>query len=211
MIAPWCTGYPGRIFGSVYAAQPPQRTAFARALAAHGFGVHIDVMADGEGLPAGVSLAELHDISSAPGSVDVHLIGSAAFADDVLPDVLRAQPAKVILPWDAFDRARTETIRAAGAQAWIALWREWAPDGAPPPWPAEPDGAVVMLIEPGTRDQCLPDRLNIAAACAAHVPVIVDGGVTEDLAPLCVTAGADMVVGRALLAGPPKQDLTERT
>ncbi|MBU8818929.1 ribulose phosphate epimerase [Mycolicibacterium goodii] len=211
MIAPWCTEYPGRIFGSVYAAPPPQRTAFARALAAHGLGVHIDVMADREGLPAGVSLRELHAISARPGPVDVHLIGSAAFADDVLSDVLRARPAKVILPWEAFDRARADTIRSAGAQAWIAVWREWAADGAAPPWPAQPDGALVMLIEPGTRDLCQPDRLGIAAACAAHVPVIVDGGVTEDLAPLCVTAGVDMVVGRALLADPPKKDLTERT
>jgi pentose-5-phosphate-3-epimerase len=196
----------------VYAAPPPQRTAFARALAAHGLGVHVDVMADREGLPVGVSLPELHDISAQPGSVDVHLIGSASFADDVLPDVLRTQPARVFLPWDTFDDARAGMVRSAGAQAWIAVWQEWAADGAePPPWPAEPDGALVMLIQPGTRDRCLPDRLDIAAACAAHVPVIVDGGVTEDIAPLCVTAGVDMVVGRALLAGPPNQDLAERT
>jgi pentose-5-phosphate-3-epimerase len=58
-----------------------------------------------------------------------------------------------------------------------------------------------MLLEPGTAGTCRIGRLDIAAACAAELPVIVDGGVTEDIAPLCVRAGVQaMVVGRALLA-----------
>jgi hypothetical protein len=41
----------------------------------------------------------------------------------------------------------------------------------------------------------------VAAGGGAELPVIVDGGVTEEVAPLCVTAGVEsMVVGRALLA-----------
>jgi len=60
---------------------------------------------------------------------------------------------------------------------------------------------LLLSPEPGTAGTCLPDRIAIAAACAAELPVIVDGGVTEEVAPLCVTAGVEsMVVGRALLA-----------
>jgi pentose-5-phosphate-3-epimerase len=63
-----------------------------------------------------------------------------------------------------------------------------------------------MLIEPGTRDRCRVDRLGIVIACASEnpgMPVIVDGGITEDIAPLCITAGVEaMVVGRALLPTP---------
>jgi pentose-5-phosphate-3-epimerase len=204
VIALWHTDYPGRITGSVYAAAPEHRTAFARALADAGLGVHVDVMADAEGLPAGVSLAELQEISNrvSPARVDVHLIGPVAFVDEMLPAVLAVGPARVFLPWAAFTDRRAIAIRAARATAWIALWQEW-PDGttaATPPWPAAPDGVLVMLIEPGTRDRCQIPRLDIAAACAPRLPVMVDGGVTEAIAPQCVSAGIDvMVVGRALL------------
>ena len=41
----------------------------------------------------------------------------------------------------------------------------------------------------------------VTASCAVWTPVIVDGGITEDIAPLCIKAGVQaMVVGRALLA-----------
>ena len=101
---------------------------------------------------------------------------------------------------------RTAAIRAGGAEAWVALWREW--DGldetSAPIWPATPDGVLVMLIEPGSRDRCALARLALVNACADDLPVAVDGGVTESVAELCVTAGASsIVVGRALLAHQP--------
>ena len=50
-------------------------------------------------------------------------------------------------------RSGPHAIRAAGGAAWIAVWREW--DGARrSTWPTDPDGVLVMLIEPGTRDRC---------------------------------------------------------
>jgi pentose-5-phosphate-3-epimerase len=216
VIAPWHTDYPGRIVGSVYAAGPGYRTAFAVALADAGLGVHVDVMADAEGLPVGVSLAELQEISDRirPARVDVHLIGSAAFVDEVLAAVLAVGPARVFLPWAAFTDRRAIAVRAARATAWIALWQEWpdAATAATPPWPAGPDGVLVMLIEPGTRDRCQIPRLDIAAACAPRLPVMVDGGVTEAVAPHCVSAGIDaMVVGRALLALAQAQDHRKET
>jgi pentose-5-phosphate-3-epimerase len=175
--------------------------------------VHVDVMAETEGLPAGVSMAELADIVAAigPSRVEVHLIGSAEFVDTKLLRILQLRPAKVFLPWDAFTERRADALRAVGSSAWISLWTEW--DGTVAPrWPATPDGALVMLIEPGSRDRCRVDRLGIVTAFASEnpgMPVIVDGGITEDIAPLCVTAGVEsMVVGRALLptTAPGKED-----
>ncbi|MGV0746357.1 ribulose phosphate epimerase [Mycolicibacterium sp. XJ870] len=206
MIAPWHVHYAKWLAGSVYAAPPPRRVAFAGALAAAGLGVHVDVMAEAEGLPAGVSIAELQQISDDIGSsrLEVHLIGSPEFADEMLPALLALRPARVFLPWSAFTVERAAAIRSAGVAAWIAIWQEWSGWGrGGTPWPAEPDGALVMLIEPGTSDRCEVQRLDIAASCAQRLPVIVDGGVTEDIAPLCITAGVEaMVVGRALLAEP---------
>jgi pentose-5-phosphate-3-epimerase len=203
-IASWHEKFPGLLAGSVYAAKPLARATTARALSQAGLGVHVDVMAESEGLPVGVSLAELRDIADAvgPSGLDVHLIGSSEFVDVALSAILPLRPAKVFLPWAAFTDGRAREVRDAGSSAWIALWKEW--DGIlAPRWPAAPDGVLVMLIEPGTRDRCRLDRLGIVTACASEVPVIVDGGITEDIAPLCVTAGATaIVVGRELLPTP---------
>jgi len=202
-LAPWHAGFPGLLAGSVYAA-PGSKLCAAQTLADTGLGVHIDVMAGCEGLPAGVSLTELQTISTAIDThrVGVHLIGSDDFVDAVLPTVLAERPGVVFLPWQAFSPERADAIRAAGGSAWIAVWREW--DGlGDPQWPSEPDGVLVMLIEPGSLDRCRLDRINLVTACTARftdMPVGVDGGVTEDVAALCAAAGArHMVVGRALL------------
>ena len=74
-------------------------------------------------------------------------------------------PQKKFLPWAAFTVERASIIRAVGSSAWIALWNEW--DGVKDPrWPAAPDGVLVILIEPGTRDRCALGRLELVAACA---------------------------------------------
>jgi pentose-5-phosphate-3-epimerase len=206
-LAPWHERFRGQLAGSVYAAPPGLRISAAQELSVAGLDVHVDVMAESEGLPAGVSMAELADIVAAvgPSRVELHLIGSAEFVDTKLLRILQLRPAKVFLPWDAFTERRADALRAAGSSAWISLWTEW--DGTVAPrWAATPDGALVMLIEPGSRDRCRVDRLGIVTAFASEdpgMPVIVDGGITEDIAPLCVTAGVDsMVVGRALLPAP---------
>lgn len=205
-LAPWHERFRGRLAGSVYAAPPGSRIAAAQALSAAGMNVHVDVMAETEGLPAGVSKAELADIVAAvgPSRVEVHLIGSAEFVDTKLLRILQLRPAKVFLPWDAFTERRADALRAAGSSAWIALWREWdGLDPSAPPWPATPDGLLVMLIEPGSRDRSAISRLDVVTACARALPVAVDGGVTESVAELSVAAGArSIVVGRALLGDP---------
>ncbi|BBZ28719.1 hypothetical protein MMAD_30140 [Mycolicibacterium madagascariense] len=202
-LAAWHAGFAGLVAGSVYAA-PDSRVAAAQTLAASGLDVHVDVMAASEGLPQGVSLAELQMISAVVDRerVGVHLIGSPDFVDAVLPKILALRPGVVFLPWRAFTGERVEAVHAAGGAAWIAVWREW--DGlGEPRWPAHPDGVLVMLIEPGTRDRCRLDRLGLVTACTAmfsELPVAVDGGVTEEIAPLCAAAGVhQMIVGRALM------------
>lgn len=204
LLAPWYQDFPGQLAGSVYAAAPESRVDAAQALSDAGLDVHVDMMAEAEGLPAGVSVTELHRIADAvdPARIGVHLIGSPDFVEETLPAVLAVRPAVVFVPWAAFTAERTTAIRTAGAQAWVALWREWdVLDGsAQPNYPTTPDGVLVMLIEPGTRDRSAIGRLAVVTACAGELPVAVDGGVTESLAELCVTAGANsIVVGRALL------------
>jgi hypothetical protein len=202
-LAPWHADFPGLLAGSVHAA-PGSRVAAAQTLADAGLDIHIDVMAVSEGLPAGVSLAELQMISAVvdPSRIGVHLIGSGDFVDAVLPKILAVRPGVVFLPWQAFTGEHVQAIRATGGSAWITVWREW--DGlGDPQWPSDPDGVLVMLIEPGSSDRCRVHRIGLVTACTARfadLPVGVDGGVTEDVAPLCAAAGAhQMVVGRALL------------
>lgn len=205
VLAPWHQRFPGQLAGSVYAAAPEGRVNAAQALSEAGLDVHVDVMAESEGLPAGVSLAELNRIAETvdPARIGVHLIGSPDFVDTILQSVLAVRPGVVFLPWAAFTAERAAAVRAAGSQAWIAMWREWdgLDESSTPEWPSVPDGVLVMLIEPGTKDRCALGRLAVVSACAGDLPVAVDGGVTKSVAELCVTAGASsIVVGRALLA-----------
>ncbi len=198
----WDPQLADKVAGSVYAVPSAQRPAAARALVAAGLDVHVDLVADGDGPRPGVSLAELRDIAAviAPDRLGVRVLGTPDVVDAVLPAVLATRPAKVFLPWHAFTDERANAVRESGSAAWVALWNEWDGIGAPA-WPARPDGALVVLIEPGAAGLCLLGRFGVATACAAELPVIVDGGITEELAPLCITAGAQsLVVGHALLA-----------
>ena len=124
-VAPWHEHFSGPLAGSVYAANG-SRVAAAQALADADVDVHVDVMAAAEGLPAGVSLAELQMISATVDRrrIGVHLIGSDDFVDAVLPKSSRPT-GMVFLPWHAFTDERLTAVRAAGCSAWIALWSEW--------------------------------------------------------------------------------------
>jgi hypothetical protein len=202
-LASWHERFHGRLAGSVYAAPSGSRIVAAQAFSEAGMNVHVDVMAEAEGLPAGVSMAELADIVAAvgPSRVEVHLIGSAEFVDTKLLRILQLRPAKVFLPWGSFTKRRADALRAVGSSAWIALWRECdGLDPSAPPWPATPDGLLVMLIEPGSQGRSVISRLDVVSACCGTLPVAVDGGVTESVAERSVAAGArSVVVGRALL------------
>jgi pentose-5-phosphate-3-epimerase len=202
-LATWHERFHGRLAGSVYAAPSGSRVVAAQAFSDAGMTVHVDLMADAEGLPEGVGMTELADIVAAvgPARVEVHLIGSAEFVDTKLLRILQLRPAKVFLPWVAFTKRRADALRAVGISPWITLWRECDHlDPSAPTWPAAPDGLLLMLIEPGSRDRSAVSRLEIVPALAGTLPVAVDGGVTESVAELSVAAGVrSVVVGRALL------------
>lgn len=212
-LAPWHRRHPGCITGSVYAGAPSERIPLVRTMSEAGLTVHVDVIDDGHGGDRGIDMAGLRDIAAVvpEGNLEVHLIGSPDFVDERLRDILACAPTRVFLPWASFTNPRAGAVRTSGAGAWITVWDEWTGLGEPH-WPAAPDGVLVMLIEPGTRDTAGIDRLAIVTACASGLPVAVDGGVTEQLAALCVSAGAQsMVVGRALLADTASAPDLERT
>jgi len=197
-LALWHRNFPGLIAGSIHEVAPADRPALARLLSAHGLTVHVHATSGSDIAGLWTAVAATH-----PAPIDVHMIGSEAVVDDMLPAVLAARPGRVFLPFSAFTDHRAAVIRGADVRAWITVWDEWD-DTSAPRWPADPDGVLVMLTEPGMTDGCRgAQHVKVAAACASQfpaVPVMVEGSITESFAPVCVAAGVQqMVVGRALL------------
>jgi pentose-5-phosphate-3-epimerase len=198
-LALWHRNFPGLIAGSIHEVAPTDRPALARLLSAQGLTVHVHATGD-DGDIAGLwtAVAATH-----PAPIDVHVIGSEAFVDDMLPAVLAARPGRVFLPFSTFTDRRAAVIRGADVRAWITVWDEWD-DTSAPRWPADPDGVLVILTEPGTTDRCRgAQQVKVAAECASQfpaLPVMVEGSITESFAPVCAAAGVQqMVVGHALL------------
>jgi hypothetical protein len=52
-----------------------------------------------------------------------------------------------------------------------------------------------MLNQRGTRDTRSLGRLGVIEACASELPVSIDGGVTEAVSPLCLSAGTQVPGG----------------
>ena len=101
----------------------------------------------------------------------------------VLPRAMHAEPGGIVA-----------ALRRAGIAVWVEL-----PPGEPADPPEGVDGALVMLIEPGTRNAADPSLVSRVAELSTRLPVGVDGGVTSDLAERCIAAGATTIVaGRAL-------------
>ncbi len=171
--------------------------------------IHIDVM-DGRFVPnfaLGVSL--LASLSRAvPAFYDVHLMIERpldyvkAFREagaDLLTFHIEAES-----PVDQTIRA----IRAAGCRVGLAL-RPATPPEAVFPYLGAVDMVLVMCVEPGFGGQSfLPGSLDKIRAVRAEAArrglspeIEVDGGVGEKTAPLCVEAGADVLVaGSAVFA-----------
>lgn len=217
-IAPWAlriAAGTARVSGSLYAVAAEHRTTAAAELAARGAHVHVDVIVTADGSHRGLTPSELRAArQAAPAAgLEVHLIL------DAHPSADHAQGEPAL---EGIDRAIGETVAAAveaaadvvvlprvlhaepGAivaalrRAGIAVWVELPPDDAADP-PEGADGALVMLIAPGTRDQADPALVARVAELSGRLPVGVDGGVTSDLAERCIAAGATTIVaGRAL-------------
>lgn len=200
--------------GSLYAFPAADHAAVAAALASSGAWVHVDVIIRPDGSLDGVPPASLSAVRRAAptAAVEVHVIdlredrpadgsaGSAAALDAVLAQVLAERPQRLVVPasrWAAADRA-AQHLRAAGGQVWVEVPPEGS--GTALPGPQDVDGALVMLIEPGSRDEADLQQLALVRALAPTLPVGVDGGVDAAVATACLAAGATHVVsGRALV------------
>lgn len=190
--------------GSIYAVAPHLQLSAARLLHAQGRWIHVDVMTEGDRPVGGVPLETLDAVRATlpDAQVEVHLVSRApGRLDDLLGRVLAARPQRVVLPVseDGATGALARSVRDRGAQAWAEL----APGASVPDagaLRAEVDGALLMLIRPGTRQDADLARLDVARALAHQLTVGVDGGITAGNTSACVAAGAvHLVSGRALL------------
>lgn len=202
-IADWAVRLSERVgvaaSGSLYAVAAESRPAAAAELAARGLRVHVDLIV-GAGGHRGVTPDALRAVrAAAPDAVvEVHLIVDGGDLDLAVAEAVEAavdvRAEFLVLPREAPAVAAAEALRAAG----VALWRQVSPDDAADV-PDGADGALVMLIAPGTADDADPALVDRVAALSGRMPVGVDGGVTPELAERCVAAGATTIVaGRAL-------------
>jgi len=206
-LALWARNFaPGTISGSVYAVPAASRLQAARLLADDGHRVHVDIIITDDGTHTGVTPDELLLMHRAvpEARFDVHLI---------LPTIKMIDPVK---------SAAETAIRAAGEvkAEFFALAPRVLQDFADaledlrtkevPIWAEvsigddltglrRADGALVMLIESGTRNAADPSQLRKVARLAGTTPVAIDGGVTAAVAAEGLQLGADVIVsGRAL-------------
>ncbi|MFD0483268.1 hypothetical protein ACFQ46_11740 [Kineococcus sp. GCM10028916] len=189
----WSWG--GSAAGSLYAVPAEERLAAAHQLDGAGWWVHVDLVLDPSGVSTGVSVETLQLVrESLPQTrLEVHVIdlGPVPTPLDV---VLAAQPDRVVLSAGRC-RREGEEVRAAGAQVWV----EHA--GSPLPPDLVVDGALVMLIDPGTTQPIDLARLDAVASLPPGLPVGVDGGVGRAHVQALTDAGVQhLVSGRALLS-----------
>lgn len=206
-LASWAGSFaPGTISGSVYAVPAANRLQAARLLTSHGHRVHVDLIIDADGSHAGVTPEELllmHKTS--PGArFDVHLIlppgdmkrpvwsaaeASIRAAANVKAEFFALAPRVMPDFADALEDLRTKGV---------PIWAE-VPIGDDLTGIRRADGALVMLIESGTRSPADRTQLRKVARLARNTPVGIDGGVTAAVAAEGLEAGAEVIVsGRAL-------------
>ncbi|MEW9870704.1 hypothetical protein [Arthrobacter sp. HS15c] len=206
-LARWAGNFaPGTISGSVYAVPAANRIHAARLLTGHGHRVHVDLIVAADGTHTGVTPEQLLLMRQAvpDARFDVHLI---------LPSTDMNGPA----------RSASETaIRAAGSvnaeffalaprllhdliddledlrTKEVPIWAEVA-IGDDLTGLRRADGALVMLIESGTKNVADRSQLRKVVRLAGTTPVGIDGGVTAAVAAEGLLAGADVIIsGRAL-------------
>ena len=101
-----------------------------------------------------------------------------------------------------------ETIRALGKKTAVTL-KPGTPASAAEPYLPLVDMVLIMTVEPGFGGQSfMADQLPKAARIrelidrhAPHCMLEIDGGVDENTAPLCVKAGADVLVAGSAVFG----------
>lgn len=206
-IAPWASTFgPGTISGSVYSVPAPLRVEAARVLTNQGQRVHIDFIVAEDGRAVGVTPEDLLRISTAvPDAVfDAHLIlPEQPLTEAVLKAAVSAIHALEQVQAETFALSRqameifADLLRGVRERK-VAIWTE-IPVGADPTLIKQVDGALVMLIESGTRNEADRSQLRKVTALAGTTSVGIDGGVTGTLAAEGRDAGASLIVsGRAL-------------
>jgi len=102
-------------------------------------------------------------------------------------------------------RLALETIRGLGAKAGISL-RPKTPIDTIFPFLDLLDLVLIMTVEPGFGGQSfMPEMMSKVTQLRQrfHGMISVDGGVNQETAPLCVQAGADILVAGTAVFGQP--------
>lgn len=171
--------------------------------------LHIDVM-DGHfvpnislGVPVLTSLNKRTDLF-----MDVHLMISDPFT--YAEPFVKAGADMLTFHLEATDHPETviQKIRSLGVKVGIAVKPATAAD-ALFPYLHLIDMALVMTVEPGFGGQSfMPDMLPKIAALRQEairqnqeLDIQVDGGITDVTAPLCLNAGANVLVAGSYLFG----------
>ena len=172
--------------------------------------LHFDVM-DGHfvpnisfGVPVLASLSK-----SVPAFYDVHLMISRPL--DYVPAFLKAGASMITFHLEAQGPVGQiiDAIHAGGAQAGLVL-KPGTPAEEAFPWLTRVEMVLVMSVEPGFGGQKFQPaaleklRLLRAQAEKAGCPGLlleVDGGVDRTTGPLCVQAGADVLVAGSAVFG----------
>ena len=217
VLQPWHRDLgPHAVSGSLYAVDADDRLEAARLLHEAGCRVHVDVIVTPDG-HQGVTWSELYAVRALlPGALlDLHLMVLHDGPDADAPLAVRAghdlalATLATAAPQIASQRAALDALRRTG----VRLLEEVAPSHARPRQPlAGLDGALLMLVPPGTRQAADASLLRKVKTLARTLPVAVDGGVTPELAHRCRRSGAEFVVsGRSLLSHAPATAAPSRT
>ncbi|MCU1566102.1 MAG: ribulose-phosphate 3-epimerase [Pseudarthrobacter sp.] len=206
-LAGWAAKFePEIISGSVYAVQPPERLEAAKMLDHAGYRVHVDLIVSADGIHVGVSPDELLLIRDAlpDARLDVHLILPKT---GLFGSVRETAEAAIRTAKDA--KAETLVVSPEALHSFsdvltehsdhpVEIWAEVAV-GSDATNVSGVDGALVMLIESGTKNSADRTHLNKVPALATAGKVGIDGGVTASVAAEAWEAGATVIVsGRAL-------------
>ena len=172
--------------------------------------LHFDVM-DGHFVPnISFGAPVLSSIAKAvPAFYDVHLMLTDPL--DYLPMFLKAGAAMITFHLEANSPVEEtiDAIHAGGAKAGIVL-KPATPAQAAFPWLDKVEMVLVMSVEPGfggqkfqsgALDKLAAIRQQAVKTGRSELLLEVDGGIDRNTAPLCVKAGASVLVAGSAVFG----------
>ena len=172
--------------------------------------LHFDVM-DGHFVPnISFGAPVLSSIAKAvPAFYDVHLMLTDPL--DYLPMFLKAGASMITFHLEANSPVEEtiDAIHAGGAKAGIVL-KPATPAEAAFPWLDKVEMVLVMSVEPGfggqkfqsgALDKLAAIRQQAVKTGRSELLLVVDGGIDRNTAPLCVKAGASVLVAGSAVFG----------